>query len=273
MQSERQAAKDAMQRLYAAGPKVEQPAPPEPTPEAEAEGGRSTLLIYATAAERAELVRVRERRDAADAEGRSLTLKAIDLDGQAADARSAAERAKTARRGALVAEALGEAAPGAAPSKPATEGPGADDIAAAAAELRQRAEAKRREATEAHGELRARTIDLFDACAQRASAAYREAGDLVARLHAAVGAAQLLLDSVGQKGKLVSERWSQDLLIPTSPGLKALRGVGAVRGSVQILPLAGGDEGRCRRSAEAAYSVARSDIRDLVGSWPLDRKE
>jgi hypothetical protein len=92
-------------------------------------------------------------------------------------------------------------------------------------------------------------------------------------LHAAIGAAEMVMGAVNQQGKLVnSQEWNHTLLIPTSPALEGLRGIGAVQGSVQILPLAGGEE-RCRQAAAAALAVARSEIRELVGSWPLDRRE
>lgn len=233
----------------------------------------TALLDFATDEEWEGLERAREARDAAEAEERGLTLKAHELERQAAEARKDADGAQTARRRALVAKALGEEGGSVAPARAPRDGHGADDLQAAAEELRSRAMRKADEASKAHGELRSRTVQMVEDCAHRCSEAYREAGNRVARLHAEIAAAQLVLDSVGQQCKLVGEAWSDELLIPTSPSLAALRGVGAVPGSRhQILPLAGGDGIRCRRAADAACSVARSEIRDLVGSWPLDRK-
>jgi hypothetical protein len=263
----------AMARLY--GPKAEPPESP-PTSEPEAEDGPIGLLDYATDEERDELVGLRDARDNAEAEQRRLTQKAAELERQAGAASHAAEQDRAARRAALAAVALGEVDAGAVPAAPvAAAGESADELRDAAGVLKLRAEEKGQEASEAHGKLRARTIDLFTTCANRAAADYLERARRLAEIHAAIGGVQDLLNSLGNVRAgvtprvLVSPDW-HDLAIPSSEALPALRGKGHDAWFKKWL--AGGDESVNYRAASAAYAAAQAEIRDLVGEWPLSRR-
>lgn len=241
---------------------------------AEAEDGPIALLDYATDEERAELKRIRDARDAAEAEQRRLTLKAAEIEEQATLARMSVERAALKRRAALVSATLGESSPADVPAPAATDGASPDDLRDAATILRGRAKAKQEEATQHHGELRARTIALFKACANRAAADYLDRARRLAEIHAAIGAVQVLLNGLGNvyagvtPEVIVGPDWD-DLTIPGSEQLAPLRGKG--HDAWFKRRLAGGDQGVCQKAAHEAYSAAQAEIRELVG-WPLDRK-
>jgi hypothetical protein len=230
------------------------------------------LMDFATPEELEKIQGAQRERDAAETEARSLILKASELDAQAEKARRAADSAKAKRSRALVAEALGEG--GATSPEAERGGPGPDEFKAAADELRRRAEEKRKEAEGAHGNLRALTLDLFRRCAQRAAGAYLETARRLEGLHANIGAAQMALNQAGvAPGELVSmAEWTQQFMVPTSIGLDALRNIGAEKHSAYRPPIAGGDEGRSLRAADAACNAVRAKIRALLGSWPLDRR-
>lgn len=271
---------DAMERLYrprpqapAAEPKAPAASAPEASPEDE---GPIALLDYATDEERSELRRLRDARDKAESEQRRLALKAAELERQAVAASQAAERARLARRAALAAVALGELEARAVPATPvATEGESADELRDAAGVLKLSAEEKEQEAVEAHGHLRVGTIALFKACANRAAADYLERSRRLAEIHAAIGGVQQLLNGLGNSRAgvtpevIVGPDW-HDLTIPSSESIPALRGQGYDCWFKKRL--AGGDEGVCRKAADAAFEAAQATIRGLVGEWPLSRR-
>lgn len=251
-------------------------AAPVNTSEAET-NRRIALLDYATEEEWAELKAAKEARDAAEAEQRLLTLKAAELEAKASMAGEAAQRKRTARRAAMVAATLGEAHASVAVDDGGEDGPTAEDIRAAAVEIRERAKAKEEEAATHHGQLRSRTIGLFQACAERAGADYLERARRLSEIHAAIGAVQLVLNSLGNVRAgtapvaIVGQEWN-DILIPNA-ALKALAGVGRVEGAPYMrLPVVGGDRNTVWRAAQGAHEAAMQTIRELVGEWPLSRR-
>jgi hypothetical protein len=65
--------------------------------------------------------------------------------------------------------------------------------------------------------------------------------------------------------------WNE-IVIPTSAGLAALRNVGVDPRSPYRPPVVGGGEAQLRQAAEAAFDRARERVSALAGGWPLDRK-
>jgi hypothetical protein len=236
----------------------------------------SVLLEFAAAEDLTRLDEVRKARDEAQAEARGLTLKAGELDAQAAEAHRAADASQAERRRALVDAVLSGNSGVTPPPAPSVPGPGAEELSAAASEMRRRAEARHAEVVAQHGRLRSLTIDLLKTCAQRAGGEYLKVARRLGSVHAAIGVVQHVLDGLGnvRAGRtpevIVGRDWS-DLVVPNSTALTALRSVGVVRGSHQRLPVLGGEE-RIRGAVDAEHADVIADIRDRLGEWPLSKK-
>lgn len=246
-------------------------------PKKEPEDARSIgILDYATEDEWGELEEIAADREEAEAEAQRLTLKAADLERQASVAGQAAERVRVARRAALAAVALGEVAAVDVPeSKAPAFGESSTDLQDAVTVLRDRAAEKRSEAEKLQGDLRARTIGLFKACAHRAAEDYLERARGLGQVHAAIGSVQELLDGLGNVRAgvtpevLVDPTWFQ-VAVPSAEALAPLRGRGHDAWFKKML--VGGDEGVSRQAASAAYGRARSEVAERLGCWPLDKR-
>ncbi|ABC81650.1 hypothetical protein [Anaeromyxobacter dehalogenans] len=230
-----------------------------------------TLLGQATAEEIEHLRQFQAARNAASAEAARLGGRARELEQRGSTMGQIAQRLAAERRAAIVASALGEGdAP--PPAAPPEEGPSPDELRDAARVLRERAAEKEKEAAQAHGALRSATIDLIRECAQRLGAIYAETADRLSAVHTGIAAAQLLLAPFTgpTEPPLVDPEWER-LLVPNSSGLLALRGTGVVRGAMHLrMPVVGGDGGGMRRQVVEGHDAIRSELRALLGEWPLD---
>jgi hypothetical protein len=218
-----------------------------------------SLLDRATPGERATLLDLFKRYEAAREERRRCETKAEEAEAELWRARGRAVRQPGA---AFAAFQRGERV------QPAEVGPSVADLELVTKGASEALKEHRTAEQEAAGAIRAKQTGVLQACCERAAAEYATKAAELERLHADLLGAQNIL---GQAKFILDPTEFTKLLIPSSRDLAALQGKGHDLDGRGLRTLAGGDRVICDRLASAAAAQIDADLRTLSGGEALPR--